>query len=89
VPSLASHAAHHYWQCALLQHSIAIVLYACHQQSSFTVHDKQATEWFVERAANEKEWRRRGKFYQSFLHFTDINTAKSGGINSVKCKKDW
>jgi hypothetical protein len=27
------------------------------------------------------------KFYQSFLHFTDINTAKSGGINSVKYKK--
>jgi hypothetical protein len=28
------------------------------------------------------------KFHQSFSHFPDINTAKSGGINLVKCKKD-
>jgi hypothetical protein len=96
VPSLALHAAHHYWQCALLQHSIAIILYACRQQSSFTVHNKQALS--VRRDDPKKKSEDgQAKFHQSFSHFIDISQPKSGvgGFvgemrkRLVKCERNW
>jgi hypothetical protein len=87
VPSLASHAVHHYWQCSLLQHSITIVLYACRWQSSFTVHDKQALS--VRRDdPNKKEWRRTGQispiFFAFHRHTGDSRNPEPDGPRTTK-----